>query len=154
MILCRSTWLITPVLLTMFIGAIRAQEPQVESSTDLVGRSREEYIVTPVNQLLTPVGRQVELAGMRPQALALSPDGRLLVVSGKTNELVVLDPETGDIKQRVPLPNDGQHEAPTVASPNILQPDRQGQVSFTGLIFSPDGKRIYLSNVNGSIKVF
>src|SRR5262249_40408938 len=29
-----------------------------------------------------------------------------------------------------------------------------GQVSFTGLIFSPDGKRIYLSNVNGSIKVF
>jgi DNA-binding beta-propeller fold protein YncE len=129
-------------------------EAKIESTSDLVGRSREQYIVTPVNQLLTPVGRQVELAGMRPQALALSPDGRLLIVSGKTNEIVVLDPEKGDIKQRVSLPNDGQTEAPTAASPNILQPDRQGQVSFTGLVFSPDGQRIYLSNVNGSIKVF
>src|SRR5205823_14486337 len=29
-----------------------------------------------------------------------------------------------------------------------------GQLSFTGLEFSPDGSRIYLSNVQGSIKVF
>src|SRR5205085_8033054 len=32
--------------------------------------------------------------------------------------------------------------------------DKEGQVSFTGLIFSRDGKRIYFSNVNGSVKVF
>ena len=37
-----------------------------------VGRWRDDVIVTPVNQLLTPYGQQVELAGMRPQALALS----------------------------------------------------------------------------------
>ena len=47
-----------------------------------VGRWRDDVIVTPVNQLLTPYGKQVELAGMRPQALALSPDGRLLPGSG------------------------------------------------------------------------
>ncbi len=132
-----------------------SDEPQVESTKDLVGRSRDEYIVTPVNQRLTPVGRQVELAGMRPQAMALSPDGKMLVVSGKTSELVVVDPSTGDVKQRVQLPNDSQTEPmPNVPSTNILMPDRRGQVSFTGLLFTPDGKRIYLSNVNGSIKVF
>ncbi|MDB5340654.1 MAG: Phosphoesterase family protein, partial [Planctomycetaceae bacterium] len=154
MILCRSTWLITPVLLTMVIGAIHAQDPQVESTTDLVGRSREEYIVTPVNQLLTPYGKQVELAGLRPQALALSPDGKRLLVSGKTSELLVIDIDRAEVVQRVSLPGDDQKEPPTVVSPNILKPDRSGQVSYTGLIFSHDGKRIYLSNVNGSIKVF
>lgn len=145
------------VVIYSWAGAdfVIAQEPSIELTRDLVGRSREDYLVTPVNQLLTPVGRQVELAGLRPQALALSPDGRLLVVAGKTHEIVVLDPEKGEVKQRVDLPSDAQSEpAPAVPSPNILMPDRRGQVSFTGLLFSPDGKRIYLSNVNGSIKVF
>ncbi|HKI68972.1 MAG TPA: beta-propeller fold lactonase family protein, partial [Verrucomicrobiae bacterium] len=32
--------------------------------------------------------------------------------------------------------------------------DRGAQLSYTGLTFSPDGSRIYLSNVNGDIKVF
>ena len=36
----------------------------------------------------------------------------------------------------------------------ILDPDLEGQVSYTGLVFAPDGRRIYLSNVDGSIKVF
>ena len=27
-------------------------------------------------------------------------------------------------------------------------------MSFTGLIFSPDGRRLFLANVNGSVKVF
>lgn len=131
------------------------QEPAIETSKDLVGRYREDALVTPVNQLLTPYGRQIELAGLRPQALALSPDGRRLVTSGKTSELIVIDPETAQILQRVLFPNDSQLEPPAdVVSPNILEPDRKAIVSYTGLIFSPDGRRIYLSNVNGSIKVF
>lgn len=134
--------------------ALSAQEPQIESTTDLVGRSREEYIVTPVNQLLTPYGRQVELAGLRPQALALSPDGKQLLVTGKTSELLVIDVERAEVIHRLALPSDGQTEPPAVVSPNILKPDRSGQVSYTGLIFSHDGKQVYLSNVNGSIKVF
>lgn len=141
-------------LCTLLATPLPAEDPAIESSTDLVGRSREEYIVTPVNQLLTPWGRLVELAGLRPQALALSPDGKLLLASGKTSELVVIDPEKGEIKQRVKLPLDGTTEAPAAPSPNILFPDTSGQVSYTGLVFSPDGKRIYLSNVNGSVKVF
>ena len=133
-------------------------EAAVEISNDRVGRSREDVIVTPVNQVLSPYGKQVELAGLRPQALALSPEGRLLVVSGKTSELIVIDPVSGEIRQRVLFPDDSQVKPTSdVASPNLidrLTPDRRGQVSFTGLVFSPDGKQIYLSNVNGSIKVF
>ncbi len=132
-----------------------ADDPVVESTEALVGRSREEFIMTPVNQRLTPYGRQVELSGLRPQAIALSPDGKQLVVSGKTSELIVINPETGEIGQRVRFPVDLQIEvAQDPASFNILKPDGLGQVSFTGLIFSPDGRQIYLSNVNGSIKVF
>ena len=142
-----------PVILYSQESAV--EEPAIESTTDQVGRTREDAIVTPVNQLLTPFGRQVELAGLRPQALALSPDGALLVTSGKSSELIVIAPETGEILQRVLFPNEAQGQPPIdVVSPNILAPDRGGQVSFTGLLFSPDGKQIYLSNVNGSIKVF
>jgi len=107
-----------------------------------------------VNQLLTPYGRQIELAGLRPQALALSPDGKRLLVSGKTSELVVIDVEQAKIIQRVALPNDKQLEPPKSVSLNILVPDLSAQVSYTGLIYSHDARRVYLSNVNGSIKVF
>ena len=66
-----------------------------------VGRATDGRTITPVNQVLTPMGRQVELPGLRPQAIALSPDGRLAVTSGKTNEIVVVDPATGDVRLRV-----------------------------------------------------
>src|SRR5688572_18364322 len=129
--------------------------PNDGSTTERVGRGADNRTVTPVNQVLTPFGRVVELPGLRPQGLALSPDGRLLVVSGKTSEIVVLDPRSGEIQQRVELPNDRQGESmPDTVSPNILEPDRKGQLSYTGLLFSKDGRRLFLSNVNGSIKVF
>src|SRR5262245_65656457 len=92
---------------------------------------------------------------MRPQALALSPDGRLLVTSGKTAELVAVSPETGGILQRVAFPSDKDTDPnPEPVSGNILAPDKDSQVSFTGLIFSADGSRLYMANVNGSVKVF
>ncbi|RFC42197.1 MAG: DNA-binding beta-propeller fold protein YncE, partial [Verrucomicrobia bacterium] len=111
--------------------------------------------VTPVNQILTPLGRQVELPGLRPQALALPPDSRRLLVSGKTSELLVLDPASGALLQRVPLPAEDLTEpSPDSTSPRILKPDTKGQLSYTGLVYRPDGKRVFLSNVNGSLKVF
>jgi DNA-binding beta-propeller fold protein YncE len=146
-------------LLAALAGLLLATAAIAQVSTDpdaeLVGRAGDGRTVTPVNQVLTPIGKQVDLPGLRPQAVALSPDGRLLVASGKTSELIVLDPATGDIRQRVALPSEQQQlPASEVVSDQILHPDDEGQLSFTGLIFSPDGKRIYMSNVDGSIKVF
>lgn len=126
-----------------------------QSTAEPVGRVGENRYYTPANQLLTPVGLQVELPGMRPQALALSPDGTRLITAGKTHELVVISPTSGAILQRVALPSDKATTEPVEASsPRFLAPDKEGQLSYTGLIFSRDGTRIYLSNVNGSIKVF
>ncbi|MGD0538275.1 MAG: bifunctional YncE family protein/alkaline phosphatase family protein [Verrucomicrobiota bacterium] len=125
------------------------------ADTEPVGRRGANRAVTPVNQVLTPYGRQADLPGLRPQALALSPNGKFLITAGKSSELLVLDPVTGAVRQRVALPSEKLTEPqPQVASANILKPDKEGQVSYTGLIFSADGSRIYLANVNGSIKVF
>ena len=123
--------------------------------SERVGRQGTNRIVLPVNQVVTPFGRQVELPGLRPQGLALSPDGRLLITSGKTSELIVMDPVSGEIRQRVDLPSASQSEPqPFVPSSNILKPDKDALLSFTGLVFSPDGRHIVLSNVKGSLKVF
>lgn len=125
------------------------------STKAAVGRAGDNRFYTPANQILTPAGTQVELPDLRPQALALSPDGKRLVTAGKTPELVVIEPATGKILQRVTLPSDSdQDPAPDAVSTHMLKPDDEGQLSFTGLVFSPDGARIYLANVNGSIKVF
>jgi DNA-binding beta-propeller fold protein YncE len=110
-------------------------------------------IDTSVN-VVTPVGLRIELAGMRPQVLAFSPDGKSLVTSGKTNKLIVIDPDKNEIRQTVDFPSKEQTAEPSVASPNILKPDTAALVSYTGLVHSKDGKHLYLSNVGGSIKVF
>ncbi|HTV75971.1 MAG TPA: beta-propeller fold lactonase family protein, partial [Candidatus Baltobacteraceae bacterium] len=123
-----------------------------DSTTNTVGRNTAG-LETPVNQLVTPAGIQVQLPGVRPNALALSPDKKILVTAGLTHQLIVVDPATGKILQRVPFPSDkAQVEKPIVEG--ILNRDEKAQLSFTGLAFSPDGSRIYLSNVNGDIKVF
>src|SRR6185503_11509896 len=125
------------------------------ATRETVGPAGANRVITPVNQVLTPAGIQVELPGMRPQALALSPDGAMLVTSGKTHELIVIDPVTGAIIQRVPFPSEKANEPnPDTVSSHILEPDKEGQLSYTGLVFSHNGTRIYLSNVKGSIKVF
>ncbi len=132
--------------------SLKSQE--IVTTAEPVGRT-PSGIMTPVNQIVTPMGQQVDLPGMRPQALALSPDGKLLITTGKTSQLVVIDPETSTIIDRVSLPADNVSPANKPEDQGETDRfDNKGQVSFTGLIFSPDGHRIYLSNVNGSIKVF
>jgi YVTN family beta-propeller protein len=127
----------------------------VERDREHVGHRADGRSVTPVNQALTPLGRQVELTGLRPLVVRLSRRGDRLYVSGKTSELLVLDPATGDVLQRVALPPEPK-DAPVAgqASANILKPDKSGQASYTGLAVSPDGKRVVMSNVNGSLKAF
>ena len=118
-------------------------------------RGSGDRLVTPVNQIVEPAGRQLDLPGLRPQALALSPDGRILVTSGKTRDLLVIDPVAGQVVQTVPLPPDSASVSGQGAvSQRILSREKNDQLSFTGLVFSPDGSRICLSDVAGSIKVF
>src|SRR6059058_1538946 len=132
----RGAGTLLPMKSLLVLFAIVAACHGAAPSRETVGR-KPGRIVLPVNQTVTPIGIQVELPGLRPQGLALSPDGRILVTSGKTSELIVVDPASGAILQRVTLPNEGLNEPqPQAPSGNILQPDTKGQLSYTGLIFS------------------
>lgn len=125
------------------VGVGLSQEVKpAPSKTDVVGIREDQSVQTPVNQVLTPYGTQIDLAGMRPQAVAVSHSGKYLVASGKTSALVVIDITTNQIIQTVAMPGRGN------------EIDEDAQVSYTGLIFSSDDKYIYLSDVNGTIKVF
>ncbi len=158
----RSMWTgrqvnVSFMMLVCVLGTVMRASGQtsVESDRELVGHTDSSRAVTPVNQVLTPAGQQLDLPGMRPQVLALAPQGRFLVTSGKTNDLVVIDPQTTAVRARVDLPSSLAHlAASSPVSPNILNPERKGQVSYTGLVFAPRGDRIYLSNVEGAIEVF
>ncbi len=142
----------TAFLALACLGLVKIYADEFPATIAPVGHDATS-LVTPVNQIVTPAGTLVELPGMRPQALALSPDRKILVTAGLTHELVVVDPATGQILQHVAFPSDKANEQ-TAVSAEILSPDGKAQLSFTGLAFSPSGSRIYLSNVNGDIKVF
>ncbi|MDQ6672332.1 MAG: bifunctional YncE family protein/alkaline phosphatase family protein [Chloroflexota bacterium] len=76
---------------------------------------------------LAPAGRQVAL-GDRPLSIATSPDGRTLVVGNdgqSTQSLMVIDRQKGTLLQTIAYP-----------PPEAL---------FLGVLFSPDGKRVYAS---------
>ena len=192
---CRSLLRCLPVgglgvvLAVLQAGCLhRFPEPQAALTPEsTVGRLGPDTYITPTGQLLTPAGRQVELPGMRPQAIALSPDGRTLVTSGKTTNLVLIDPGSGQVIQTVslstnrpaaqsrptPATDAGENagtnevvaadEAPgttnetAVATNTVTRtrvaPDRP-ELSFTGITFSPDGKRLYVANTNRNIRVF
>ncbi len=123
-------------------------------STRTVGRRPDGTQVTPVNQFIDPAGKQIDLPGLRPQVVAISPDGSLLVTSGKTNEIVVCDPVTGAIIDRVKPPSDEQSQSPPDSAARNLKPDTRAIESYTGLKFSPDGSLLAMSNVHGSVKLF
>jgi len=143
------------LILAACAGGEGSRETWRPGALDTVGRKGEGRAMTPVNQVLVPHGVLVDLPGLRPQAVALSRDGRHVYVSGKTAELLVLDAETGSVVRRVALPGDPPAGVEKGAvSDHILEPDKRGQLSYTGLVVSRDGSRIYMSNVRGSIKIF
>ena len=141
------------VLLTL-AAACSSPNSKRPTPTDPVGRTKDGRLVLPQNQTLQPAGQMIELAGLRPQALLLSRDGKQLFVSGKTAELLVLDATTCAVLQRVQMPNDSQTASPTLSAGKVLAPDKEALQSFTGLVLSADGTRLFQSNVNGSIKVY
>ena len=150
------SWLLPAAMLACSAGWTLAGEtpPSPADAREQVGRQGDGRTVLPVNQVVTPLGTQVELPGLRPQALALSPNGQSLAVSGKTAEALILDPATGAIKQRVAIRTGTAASAPGAPLANLIEPRAKGQVSYTGLIFTPDGTQLLLSNVDGDLKVF
>jgi DNA-binding beta-propeller fold protein YncE len=118
-----------------------------------VGRQDANRHALPTGQLITPAGTQVDLPGMRPQALALSPDGRTLATSGRTRELLLLDAATGAVRQRLHLVNHAAAEAPAPETTNLLA-SGEAKLSLAGLRFSADGRRLFFSNANGNVLVF
>lgn len=140
-------------LFALFAGAVlTVAADDFDSTTALVGHITNG-LMTPMNQIVMPAGVLVELHDTRPLALALSPNGKLLVTSGLRNDLLVFDPATGKVRQKVTFPPDSATPQKPV-SQEILNPNEKAQLSFTGLVFSPDGSRIYLANVMGDVKVF
>ena len=141
-----------------WVGAVGCEGERTDAPArdpvEKVSQFRAGGAVLPTQQVITPAGRQVELPGMRPQAIALSPDGQLLATSGMTHDLVLVDPVSGKILHRVALPPDQRDAGEQDGSSHNHKPAKEPQLSYTGLAFSPDGARIYLSNVYGSIKVF
>lgn len=145
---------------------LEAKEPgSAPNKPEIQGRLGENRYSTPTGQILTPAGRQVELPTLRPQALALSPDGKRLVTSGKSAQLYVIDLAKGTVVQKVNLPATAAERKPSTTNADddptddqetesTPKPDSKALLSFTGLTYSPDGTRIYLSNVRGNIKVF
>ena len=137
-------------------GTVLAKEPppsEFGATTEHVGPAKEaNQFTTPDNHRLAPAGKLVDLPYSRPQGIALSPDGKLLAVGGGAR-LTLIDPATGEILERVQVPAQ-QEQAADIDPDRILDKKKLGQLSFTGLVFSPDGKRIYMSSVSGNICVF
>ena len=131
----------------------RAAAPATTILNAPVGHMNDGMLVTPVNQLVTPAGKLVELPGMRVQTLALSPDGKILVAAGNTRELTVINPATGKILQRAAFPADKNRKNNIDADENLTA-KKHSTMSMNGLAFSPDGTRLYLASNAGEIKVF
>jgi len=143
--------------------ATRAAAPPLQPLVppQSVGRIAPDRWQMPTGQYLTPAGRQVEVLGMRPQTLALSPDGRLLAVAGRNHTLVLIDPKQGRILRSLPLTTPdpasvaaARNHAAANPKTNVPVKTVTGQLSFAGLVFSPDGRRLYVSNTGGNIWAF
>jgi len=143
------------LVLTLLCSCQQPGAPLTTVAADArVGKVGPQIWITPTQQILTPAGRQVDLAGVRPQALALSPDGKFLVVGGTAHQLIVVDPASGRIVRRVELPVDPAGTGSLGENVTDLAANKSDKLSLAGLVFSPDGSRLYFSNANGSIKVF
>jgi YVTN family beta-propeller protein len=98
-----------------------------------VGRQADGSVVVSTNQVLRPAGRQLEFLG-RPLAVVLHPSGKTAaVLDGSYKALLVVDPESGLVRQELDVPGN---------SP-----------SFAGLIYSRDGRTLYASLANGVVQV-
>lgn len=134
--------------------ALVADTVRAAPTTDpWAGVRSPEDVVLPIHQRLTPAGKQVLLPKSRPQDIVASPDGSFVVTSGLLPELILIDPRSGAVLGRVPMPS-GSNTRSEASADHILMKTSNSQLSFHGLAVSASGERLYLSNVYGDIKVF
>ncbi len=140
--------------LSLLDAGSMSYEAEDDDRRETIGFANPNHVALPVNQLLSPAGLQVEFPGARAQVIALSPDGALLAVAGNSHKLILVDPVKATVREEVPLPAEDAREEEGAVSSRILAPDKEGVGSYAGLVFSRDGRRLYLSNARGSVKVF
>lgn len=131
-----------PVVLVVvaLAASSRSQQPAAETKPAEIkpadydklrtGDSDGQRIVVPTNQVLSPAGRQVAFSG-RPTDVALAPSGKWLAVLDR-GHVATIDVDSGKILSRLP----------------------HASGSYAGILFSADGRRLYASNIRGSIGVF
>lgn len=125
----------TAILIALAISAGALGESFANPAIDAYDESRsgQKYagrIVVPTNQVLSPHGRLVEFPG-RPTDVALSPDGRFLGVLNRNSVMSI-----------------------SIDDAEVVSDSRHANGSWTGVMFSPDGAKLYASSFRGAIGVF
>ena len=107
----------------------------------LVGRQEDGSVVLPTNQIISPAGQQVEFLG-RANVVALRPDGQTAAVltASDPEPITVIDLQSGEVRQ----------EFTADAAPDD---DEDYGASFAGLLYAPDGNRLYASDATGAITI-
>jgi len=146
---------LTFITLLLSGGQMTSAPLAQDFTQDIVGRVGPNRFYTRPTKSFTPAALQVELPGMRPQALALSPNGRMLITAGKTHDLVVLDPQSRKVLQRVPLPSEKDLSPLPIPSPATSSSlTKTGRSVSPGWPFLPMARAFTWRNVDGSVKVF
>ena len=165
----KLAWM--PALLLLMNACVTQPKTYLDASfprNNALNKSEPDQLYLPTGQILTPAGWQIPLPRLRPQALAMSSDGRLLAVAGATDELILIDPGTGKMLQtnillfithevRTNHTTNATSEAVQKISnvqsnkTTIVAVTNKAELSLTGLMFSPDCRRIYLSNTKGTV---
>ncbi|MEH7419345.1 bifunctional YncE family protein/alkaline phosphatase family protein [Neobacillus drentensis] len=120
-------------LSTMLLGSAGAYAAQEGGfGSNLVGNQADGSVQTPVNQLITPAGKQIEFGG-NPITVAVNPNGKTAVtIVGRNNYggkgINVVDLATGKL---------------TVKDLSL------GLSSMWGLAYSKDGNQLYASGSSG-----
>ncbi|MCU1584014.1 MAG: hypothetical protein JWM49_570 [Microbacteriaceae bacterium] len=103
----------------------------------LIGRQPDGSVLTATNQLVTPAGTSVEQTG-RPMSMAVSPDGRTAVN------------ETYDGKGLFTVTDLVNHKVVQQISPP--KGTGSGNVSYGGLLYSPDGTTLWAAQTRNLLK--
>src|SRR3954447_8866043 len=119
------------ILVILSVAPVGAKDTEKAGLYDRsrIGPLADGRVIVPTNQILSPLGRQVVVGG-RPTDVALAPNGKWLAVLN-VNEVQLVDFEFGKILSHASI--------------------RGG--SFKGIVFSPNGKRLYASSMKGGIAV-